>query len=265
MPDLPDYFDRLLARHAPASAAGPLPPGTPAGGPDGGGGGRPARVRPRLPGPFERIEALRGARDTFDDEAAVPALLAPPAPQLRLPDGPFSPIEREVRTTERETVLRTGPAVRDASDAPDGSRRPDAPLLRPAASPAPPARPGSGTEGVRTGRRTAASPGDDGTAGRAPGPRTGPRADRATATASPATPLQPRSHETAARTAARQAASGRRGGRPAERVVHVQIGRLEVTAAGGPDRTAATRPERTVRPGPALSLADYLSRDEKRN
>ena len=38
-----DYFDRLIARHASAVAHGPATP----------------RVRPRLPGPFERIEALR--------------------------------------------------------------------------------------------------------------------------------------------------------------------------------------------------------------
>lgn len=43
---MPDYFDRLLARYTPVPAAG----------------AGAARVRPRLPGPFERVEALRAGR-----------------------------------------------------------------------------------------------------------------------------------------------------------------------------------------------------------
>ncbi|MGW3405796.1 hypothetical protein ACWDPI_30365, partial [Streptomyces zhihengii] len=56
-----DHFDRLLARHTPA---GP-------------GAGPPARVRPRLPGPFERVDAPRHGPDGPDEPpapfAAVPA------------------------------------------------------------------------------------------------------------------------------------------------------------------------------------------------
>ncbi|MET8677330.1 hypothetical protein ABZW18_07015 [Streptomyces sp. NPDC004647] len=48
--------------------------------------------------------------------------------------------------------------------------------------------------------------------------------------------------------------------------MHVQIGRLEVSAAPPPGsgRPAAARPEHTGRRAPALSLEDYLTRGEKR-
>ncbi len=43
---MPDFFDRLLARHAPGRrGAPPL-----------------ARLRPRLPGPFERVETTGAGR-----------------------------------------------------------------------------------------------------------------------------------------------------------------------------------------------------------
>ncbi|MGW1006978.1 hypothetical protein ACWD5D_37085, partial [Streptomyces sp. NPDC002520] len=65
---------------------------------------------------------------------------------------------------------------------------------------------------------------------------------------------------TAARDAVRQAAA-RRPGKAPEQVVHVQIGRLEVTAGGAPSRGGARQPARPAeRPGAALSLADYLAR-----
>ncbi|RNG13836.1 hypothetical protein EEJ42_31585, partial [Streptomyces botrytidirepellens] len=69
------------------------------------------------------------------------------------------------------------------------------------------------------------------------------------------------------RAARSAAAANRRRPRAAERVVHVQIGRLEVSAAdpSGPGRTAAARPEQTGRRAPTLSLDDYLSRGEKRD
>lgn len=256
MPELPDYFDRLLARHAPAPAAGPLP-GLPADAPD---TGRPARVRPRLPGPFERIESLRAG--DRDEPGTAPGLLTPPTAHPHLPGAEFTRVEREVRTTERETVVRDGPT---APDAPDGSRdggpRPAAPLLRPAGPLADRARPA--TAGTVRPRRPSGAPPDDGTpSGRTPAPLTTPRA---TAAPAPAALLRPRDDAAARGAAARKTAAGRRGGRPAEQVVHVHIGRLEVTAAGGPARKEPVDPGRAVRRGPALSLTDYLSRDEKRN
>ncbi|MFD7247296.1 hypothetical protein ACFV6Y_35800, partial [Streptomyces massasporeus] len=63
----------------------------------------------------------------------------------------------------------------------------------------------------------------------------------------------------AARDAVRQVAA-RRPGRPAEQVVQVQIGRLEVTAGGPPQGGGPPRPRRAERPGATVSLADYLAR-----
>ena len=55
----PDFLDRLLARHtAPRPAA--------------------ARVRPRLPGPFERVEAVRAAAPAPDEDALLWPAAAPP-------------------------------------------------------------------------------------------------------------------------------------------------------------------------------------------
>ncbi|MFI7101159.1 hypothetical protein ACIBK8_17515 [Streptomyces sp. NPDC050161] len=254
MPELPDYFDRLLARHAAAPAAGP--PGLPADAP-----GRPARVRPRLPGPFERIESLGGGRA---DEGPAPGLLAPPAAAPRPPGRAFTRVEREVRTTERETVVRPGPVPQDVPD--DGGERvrpSAAPLLRPAAPVTGRARQDT-AEPVRQVRTVGATRDDDTAAGRA---SVRPAASAPAATAPvPAGVARPRGDLAAAvRGAAARQGAGRRGGRPAERVVHVQIGRLEVTAAGGQARGEAAAPARTARRGPALSLTDYLSRDEKRN
>jgi hypothetical protein len=72
--------------------------------------------------------------------------------------------------------------------------------------------------------------------------------------------LRPSAADTAAaRDAVRQAA-GRRPARGAEQVVQVQIGRLEVTAAGAPPGGGSRRPAGTGRPAAALSLAEYLER-----
>ncbi|MEK8145418.1 hypothetical protein NKH18_40790 [Streptomyces sp. M10(2022)] len=60
-----DYFDRLLARYTPVTAA------------TGDTGVRVrVRVRPRLAGPFERAEALRHVPPEPDE----PAALIPPRP-----------------------------------------------------------------------------------------------------------------------------------------------------------------------------------------
>ncbi|AJT64921.1 hypothetical protein T261_3251 [Streptomyces lydicus] len=251
MPD--DYFGRLLARYAPAGRDG-LP---------GAGGGQRVLVRPRPAEPFERIEALRNTPAGPDD----PAPLLPQAPPGAVARGEPVRYEREVRTVaERETVVRMpqpGP--------PDGPGRPapqlpaESGLLRPVALPDPGSR-AAPPVAVRP-RGRAGEAGEDGSVVR-PG---APSPARRGAEAAPrvvAAALRPRTDEVPApRDAARAAAAGRRGQRPAERVVHVQIGRLEVSAAGAerPARGTAARPERTERRGPSLSLADYLSRDEKRN
>ncbi|MFF2922832.1 hypothetical protein ACFVTP_10570 [Streptomyces celluloflavus] len=250
MPDEPDdYFGRLLARHAPA----------PPDGLSGAAGGRRALVRPRLPGPFERVTALPGPAVPPDGpEPPYPGAAARTSP----PAGPQVRYEREVRTSERETVLRGEAPARDEPDFLSPQPPHVEPLLTPAVLPVAGTRPAA-RGAVRPPRRTRPAD-EDGPAPTAasapvrPGPDAGPRA------VTPA--LRPRTDGApAARGAARTAAAGRRGQRPAERVVHIQIGRLEVSAAG-PERPAAGgRPSRTERRGPSLSLAEYLSRDEKRN
>lgn len=252
MPDLADYFDRLLARQAPVSG-GTLPEAPGSSGTD---GARRTLVRPRLPGPFERVEALRGAPAQEDE----PAALYPQAPRTSPFGGEQVRYEREIRTTEQRTVVRTEAPRQAPSDLTGPLARPTAPLLRPAAA-------------VETGPRTAAAEtvrpqrgvrasGEDGSARRAAGPPPPPGRDLAAPAPAPA--LRPRTEAVpAARNAARATAAGRRGQRGAERVVHVQIGRLEVSAAGAERPAAAGRPARPERREPSLSLADYLARGER--
>ncbi|MFH8759689.1 hypothetical protein [Streptomyces atroolivaceus] len=246
-----DYFDRLLARHTPVSAA------------DGAGdSGTRTRVRPRLSGPYERAEALRHGPPGPDE----PAALVPVAPRTD-PVAPRSVRQdREVRT-ERHTVVRTEHIPRADDDA-----RPFRPvavepatLPRPSVTAPPMVRPDR-EEGARAARRGLSSVPDD--------PASAPVVAAVTARAS-AAPVRaaalpvPRGSDSAA--AARGAALGsvgRRAPRPAERVVHVQIGRLEVSAGPPPgaNGTPAGRPaQRPGRPAPVLTLDDYLSRGGKRD
>ncbi|MFF7650936.1 hypothetical protein ACFZCY_13935 [Streptomyces sp. NPDC007983] len=236
-----DYFDRLIARHAPAAAHGSATP----------------RVRPRLPGPFERIEALRAPEPLFDEPA--PRFAAPP-PSVPAPEGQ---IVREIRT-DRETVVRhTGPAPRAEGARPAEAETP-APLLRPATPLAPgprPAPPGA----PRPERRSAAPGGAPDGPRRAAAPTAHPMGPAA-ARPSLGAPLPTRPADAGPdRAAARSAAAGRRRPKTAERVVHVQIGRLEVSAADPSGPRPAPRPERAGRREPALSLDDYLARGEKRD
>ncbi|MFI8997177.1 hypothetical protein [Streptomyces sp. NPDC053542] len=240
-----DYLGRLVARYA--------VPGAPGGGT---GAARRTRVQPRLPGPFERIEALGGApAEPHAPAARYPHAAPPAAPPER------GVVERVLRTTERETtVLRPEPARPSAVEPAERPVPPTAPLLRPAARPEAGPRPAA-PEGQRTGtRRAGGRPEEPG----APRPAATPvRAETDAARRAVAPALRPRTEVPAARDTARAAAAGRRGQRPAERVVHVQIGRLEVSAAG-PDRPATgARAGRADRRGPALSLADYLARGER--
>ncbi|MFC8147225.1 hypothetical protein ACFUKV_36620, partial [Streptomyces paradoxus] len=121
----PDFLDRLLARHAPA---GERRPGV-------------VRVRPRLAGPFERVEAVRaGAPDPEDAAPLWP--VAAPSPAAG-PDA-VRPAAREVVRTERErTVVRTErpPAFDGPSARPVRPAEPGEPLLRPAAPVRPALRP----------------------------------------------------------------------------------------------------------------------------
>ncbi|MFF4749623.1 hypothetical protein ACWD5R_03040 [Streptomyces sp. NPDC002514] len=236
-PAEPDFLDRLIARHtAPRPAA--------------------SRVRPRLPGPFERVEAVRAR--TPDPGTADPAtwpFTVPAAAADQDAPGPAGTVGP--RYTERErTVVHTrqapaAPAARPAPAAPV-----EAPLLRPVAPPAPGPLPMP-----RPGPRT-------------PGPgRPEPRADRAAASpptlpgrdADPTAVVSATAHPspadtTAARDAVRMAAA-RRPARAPEQVVQVQIGRLEVTAGQAPSGGRAPSAARSAeRPGAALSLADYLAR-----
>lgn len=130
---MPDYFDRLLARYTPVPAAG----------------GGAARVRPRLPGPFERVEAMRSGPPEPDE----PAALIPSAPQPVFGPAELVRHEREVRT-DRETVVRTEAAAvpgererRAVQAAPVAG-----PLLRPAAA-APSATRPAASDAPRAARR----------------------------------------------------------------------------------------------------------------
>ncbi|MFF8991207.1 hypothetical protein ACF09H_14910 [Streptomyces sp. NPDC014983] len=233
----PDFLDRLIARHAVTA------PDT-------------VRVRPRLPGPFERVEAVRarGAEPDTDGVTAWPSAAPAAAPPG---EGPRPATEVRRYTEHERTVVRTErPAAETESTRATPPAPAEAPLLRPAAplTAGPHPAPRGATRG--TGR---------------PGPDTG--GDRAAASvpaplgagAAPAAvvPMAARpsaADTTAARTAVRQTA-GRRTGRAPEQVVRVQIGRLEVTAAqppapGGP-RQGGRAAERA---GSTLSLADYLAR-----
>ncbi|MFF3244638.1 hypothetical protein ACFYWY_13085 [Streptomyces sp. NPDC002870] len=237
---MPDYFDRLLARYTPVPAAG----------------GAAARVRPRLPGPFERVEALR----SVEPEPDAPAALIPAAPGPAFGPAELVRHEREVRT-DHHTVVRTEttwagePEIRAAQAAPSPG-----PLLRPAATASATAHPATGVP--RPARRA-------GVPAVADTPRTPPvPAPRETAPPVAATaPARPRGADTAAARGAALSGVGRRAPRPAERVVHVQIGRLEVSAAPPPgaSRPAGGRPDHSGRRAPALTLDDYLSRGEKRD
>ncbi|WP_095756963.1 hypothetical protein [Streptomyces xinghaiensis] len=240
----PDYFDRLLARHTPVRTVT--------------GAAAPARVRPRLPGPFERVESLRPAGSGQDEDGFLSAP-APPAAR-----GVVETVrrEREVRT-DRHTVVRS--EVPRGEPGPPVTARPAAPLLRPAAPLAPGPRP-AGREAPRRERRAAPA---------APAPgmpeptvaAAAPHPPGVVAAPPAAVPPRPREADTAAAREAARSGAGRRRGRGTEQVVHVEIGRLEVSAAGAarPGERAGGGSGRTGRPAPALSLEDYLTRGGRRS
>ncbi|MFF8846595.1 hypothetical protein ACF08N_28420 [Streptomyces sp. NPDC015127] len=237
---MPDYFDRLLARYTPVGAAA----------------GAPTRVRPRLPGPFERVEALRYGPPEPDEPAALipTAHVPPPAPAATVRH------EHAVRT-ENRTVVRTE-QVRTADGEPAPARPAPEPLLRPAAPVPSPVRPAA-EQAPRTARRDRAARDGADTPQRAAAPAA--RADIAPAPAAPAAVPLPRPSDAAAARGTALGSVGRRAQRPAERVVHVQIGRLEVSAAAPPQTTDRRPAGRGGRAAPVLTLDDYLSRGERKD
>lgn len=251
-PRRPDYFDRLLARHIPVA-----PPATAPSAP---------RVRPRLPGPFERIEALR-AEPAGPDE---PLPLLPPAAPRPVVRETAPRAEPEVRI-ERQTVIRAEPA-RDT-----GRAAPPRPAALPRSRRAAPwnpehdqsftVRPG------RTGPATGHSADAAQAAGRGrPGEQaasSGPAKARTERLTAPEFALPRPSDRAAARQGqAQRASAGRRAARPAEPDVHIQIGRLEVRASGaaraGDGGGAAGRHGRSGRHVPSMSLDDYLTDRSRR-
>ncbi|MEU5977669.1 hypothetical protein [Streptomyces sp. NPDC047315] len=248
---MPDYFDRLLARYTPVPAPGGAE-----------GAGCTIRVRPRLPGPYERVEALRSGPQEPDE----PASLLPSAPHSVSRTAEVVHEERTVRT-DRHTVVRTETVRSDhGPDAPaDAAATPGrgAPLPPPARrAPGPRAAPDRGPHAPWRPAAPSSAAG--------PRPEAADPAPRPAVPAPPAAPapLGPRAADAAAARGAAPYGVGRRASKQAERVVHVQIGRLEVSAAPMADRgrsPAADRFDRTGRRAPALTLDDYLSRGEKGN
>ncbi|MFB6712914.1 MULTISPECIES: hypothetical protein [unclassified Streptomyces] len=233
----PDHLDRLLARHAPGIAPRP----------------GVVRVRPRLAEPFERVEAVRsGAPETR--EALWPT--APHGPADR-DEPPRSPASRDIHSrTERElTVVRTSPVTPPAPPVSHATERkaPTAPLLRPAATPTP--RTGSAPEAGRRAEHARADVPESRRAALLPVP---PHTNTASATGS--APLRPSAADTAAARDAVRQATGRRSGRGTEQVVHVQIGRLEVTAAPSRPGEDRGRTPTQRRAAATVSLEEYLVR-----
>ncbi|MGX1620076.1 hypothetical protein, partial [Streptomyces sp. NPDC055506] len=122
----PDFLDRLLARYATPAARRP----------------GVVRVRPRLAGPFERVEAVRAAAPDPDGTEPLWPVAAPAAAVAR-PDG-TRPAAREVVRTERErTVVRTeqAPASGEPALRPARPAESEGPLLRPVTPTGPALRP----------------------------------------------------------------------------------------------------------------------------
>jgi hypothetical protein len=236
---VPDFLDRLIARHVPA-AAGPRP--------------GVVRVRPRLPGPFERVEAVRATAAEPDDGSGLLWPSATPSAE-RHGDAPRPATPAARLHTERErTVVHTERAPEDPAPRSTPRALPEAPLLRPVAPVVPGRRPAPDATRRAPGRERPDRAATPSTAS-VPIP---PGTDAVSAAVS--TPLRPSAADTAAaRDAVRQAAA-RRPGRPPEQVVQVQIGRLEVTAAPAPSGGTRQRTPPAGRPGTTLSLAEYLAR-----
>ncbi|BCL31746.1 hypothetical protein ACFFS2_17275 [Streptomyces aurantiacus] len=239
----PDFFDRLLARHTPAA----VPPAN------------VVRLRPRLAGPFERAEAVRA--DGPDPEQDTRGPLWPTSNQVPRGEGDVADStvrEIQFRTERERTVVRPGRAPSDEpASRPPARDLPETPLLRPATVVVPAPRPVPDAA-----RRTAGRGEPERAFAQSAVSVSLPSGADAVPPAAVSAALRPSVADTAAaRDAVRQGA-GRRPGRGGEQVVQVQIGRLEVTAAGASpgNGDGSRRPAPTGRPAASLSLADYLAR-----
>ncbi|MFD7436591.1 hypothetical protein ACFV6X_18905, partial [Streptomyces sp. NPDC059861] len=117
-----DFLDRLIARHAPA-AAGPRP--------------GVVRAQPRLPGPFERVEAVRArTRDDDEDTGLLWPASAPSAtPRTDVPrPGPAAEAARPHPERER-TVVHTERLTGEPAPRAVLPGAAELPLLRPVAPP----------------------------------------------------------------------------------------------------------------------------------
>ncbi|MGW7442868.1 hypothetical protein [Kitasatospora sp. NPDC054795] len=230
---MPDHFDRLVAKRGPGGARAGV------------------RVRPRLPGPFERLDALAPAPPVMDAEPFGPGRSGGrpvPVPLPRPPAAPpAAPAERALRAVAGEDRSAVAPVL----------PLPRTPLLI-APQVTPSAAPAVGPAMRRETARPAAVPTPVTARHRAAAPER--------PTAAPPAPVRSAAAPASVRRAAGAAAPGqahgtgtRRRQRPVERVVRVQIGRVEVKAAqrtpAGPAKPAAARP------GPALDLDKYLDRE----
>ncbi|MDX3454894.1 hypothetical protein PV396_23640 [Streptomyces sp. ME02-8801-2C] len=236
-PPEPDFLDRLIARHTAGAVTGA------------------ARVRPRLPGPFERVEAVRAPVPDPDGQSPLWPGPASPAAVAAPPDRPRPAVSGARPGPERErTVVRTEQVYAEQPTLPAPPiADPEGPLLRPVTPLLPGPRP-AGRPALRTagGQRPASdSPRTTAAVTSLPGPDTASRAGSAA-------PRPSAADTAAAREAVRQAAA-RRPGRAPEQVVEVRIGRLEVTAAA-PAGATRRRPASAERPAATVSLADYLAR-----
>jgi hypothetical protein len=234
---MPDHFDRLVARGTGLVTGA---------GEEGGPTAVPAR--PRLPLPFERPD-LKVTEETVSAFAAAHGPAAgrehdPVRPAGPPASGPATPPPALVRLIRHETVLRE----RTERIRPAGPARHSAPPeeWRPATTPAPetppqprePARP-------RNPREESARP------SRVPAaPRPRPPVPAVAASRASTNAFEPRRDQ--------RLAAAHRETRPAERVVRVSIGRLEVTATGAPRQSAPDRPP--SRRGPAMTLDRFLAR-----
>ena len=227
-----DHFDRLAGRTAPD-------------------GGTAPRVQPRLPGPFERIDTLGADPEPPPSAPARPAERPVPLPaplpaaypaHRKAEPAPPRPVPlplalRETPAPEHGALL--APAVPPPPPQPVAGREPSEPVTVRAVGPQPHTEPGPHLPAPPAVRPAAARP------------------------AAPAVAAPAHRPGTAGRTAPADPAGRERQPRPPERVVHVSIGRLEVTAAGRrPD--AGRRAERAGRADPGLSLRTYLSGQEAR-